>query len=172
MRKVSIVKLFGPKRVQLYGTLREEEVKILLHKITTAAETTGLVNLSELMTAFVNDTTVRAATGATHKEHPKFLHTWGTVLELVTGSNMMDLFPSMRWLTDIVSSAGCEAERCKQTLGTLFENIINTKRERSAISGATYAEDEDLLDALLKMHEGEGSATPLDLDSIKGVLLV
>jgi cytochrome P450 len=171
-RKVSIVKLFGPKRIQVYRSVREEEVKNLLCNITTAAKSSPLVNLSELMTAFVSDTTLRAITGAKHNEHSVFLRAWGISLQLAAGSNMADIFPSMRWLTDIISGATYEAERCKQVFGRLFENIIKMKRERNAISDTTDTEDEDLLDLLLKMHEGEGVPTPLELDSIKGLLLV
>jgi len=147
-------------------------VKNLLCNITTAAQSSPLINLSELMTAFVSDTTIRAITGAKHNEHAEFLRAWGISLQLAAGSNMADMFPSMRWLTDIISGATYEAERCKQVFGRLFENIIKMKRERNAISDTTDTEDEDLLDLLLKMHEGEGVPTPLELDSIKGVLLV
>lgn len=171
-RKVSIVKLFGPKRIQIYRSIREEEVKNLIHNITTAAKTSRHVNLSELMTAFVSDTTIRAITGAKHNEHSEFLRAWGTSLQLAAGSNLADLFPSMRWLTDIVSGAAYKAQKCNQIFGALFDNIIKMKRERNAISDTTDTEDEDLLDLLLKMHKGEGVPTPLELDSIKGLLLV
>ncbi|KAJ1702158.1 hypothetical protein LUZ63_001937 [Rhynchospora breviuscula] len=170
-RKVCITKLFGPKRIQAYRSLREEELKNLIHNITNAIKTSPLINLSEVMTAFVSDTTVRAITGATHKEHPEFLRAWGTSLKLAAGSNLADLFPSKRWLTDIVSGATYEAEKCNQIIGGLFDNIIRMKIERNAISDATDTEDEDLLDVLLKMHKGEGVPTPLELNSIKGVML-
>ncbi|XP_078165918.1 desmethyl-deoxy-podophyllotoxin synthase-like [Carex rostrata] len=170
-RKVCITKLFGPKRIQVYRSLREEEVKNLIRNIAAAAKTSPLVNLSELMTNFVSDTTVRAITGATHKEHPEFMRAWGISLGLAAGSNMADLFPSRRSLTDILSGATYEAKRCNDIIGGLFDNIIKMKRERNAISDATDTEDEDLLDVLLKMHQGEGVPTPLELDSIKGVLL-
>ncbi|KAJ3693848.1 hypothetical protein LUZ60_009328 [Juncus effusus] len=170
-RKVCIVKLFGPKRIQAYRSIREEEVKNLIHNIKKASESSPLVNLSELMTAFVSDTTVRAITGATHKEHPLFLEAWGISLQLAAGSNMADLFPSKRWLTNILSGATNEAERCNNIIGGLFDNIIKMKKERNAVSDATDTEDEDLLDVLIKMNKGEGLPTPLSVDSIKGVIL-
>jgi cytochrome P450 len=171
-RKVCMTKLFGPKRIQAYRSIREEEVKNLIHNVSTAVKSSPLVNISELMTTFVSDTTVRAITGATHKEHPEFLRAWCTSLELAAGSNLADLFSSKQWLTDVLSGATYEAEKCNQIIGGLFDNIIKMKRERNAISDSTDTENEDLLDVLLKMHKGEGVPTPLELDSIKGILLV
>ncbi|KAJ3693833.1 hypothetical protein LUZ60_009313 [Juncus effusus] len=170
-RKVCIVKLFGPKRIQTYRSIREEEVKNLVHNINKASESSPLVNVSELLTAFVSDTTVRAMTGATHKDHPEFLRAWDTTLNLAAGSNLVDLFPSRQWLTNIVSRAASEADKCNRIFDRLFDNMIKMKRERNAISDATDTEDEDLLDVLLKMNKGEGLPTPLSMDSIKGVMM-
>ncbi|KAJ3698030.1 hypothetical protein LUZ61_001735 [Rhynchospora tenuis] len=172
IRKVCIMRLFGPKRIQAFKSIQEEEAKNLIRSVTTTIEASSPVNLSELITFYFSNITARAITGTTHKEQLEFLRVWEKIKRLASGDNLVDLFPSKRWFTIMVSGATYEAERCHRIVGELLDNLIMMKRERSTISDATDTEDEDLLDMLLKMDMGEGSElTPLKLDSIKVIIM-
>ena len=71
IRKICVTELFSAQRVQLFRSIREEEVWNLIESINSSA---GLpINLRELFCSLTNDVTSRAAFGKKCKRQEEFL---------------------------------------------------------------------------------------------------
>ncbi|KAJ3696563.1 hypothetical protein LUZ61_000268 [Rhynchospora tenuis] len=71
--------------------------------------------------------------------------------------------------TRLVSSAVKIAERSKQEIDRILDEVIEQHRERMIATGES--KEEDLLSVLLRLHDEETLANPLDMDKIRAVIM-
>ncbi|XP_072999078.1 phenylacetaldehyde oxime monooxygenase CYP71AN24-like [Typha latifolia] len=62
-RRVTMLHMLNPKRVQAFSPVRAEEVALLMERIRRSMSTAGSVNLIELLISLTNDIVCRAAFG-------------------------------------------------------------------------------------------------------------
>ncbi|KAI5605011.1 hypothetical protein BDE02_01G323100 [Populus trichocarpa] len=114
LRKISIVELLSPKRVQSFRSIREEEVSSLIGSISSSAG--SIINLSRKLFSVAYNITTRAA----------FRNK-----QVAAGFNIGDLFPSIKllpWITGMRS----RMERLHQEADRILESIIKEHRARKA----------------------------------------
>jgi hypothetical protein len=132
------------------------------------------VDLSIMFHSITNSIVSRAALGTKRKNAQEFMKATRSLVGLVSGFNIPDLFPS--WTTVLASLTGMtrSLEDIHKTVDTILQEIID---ERKAIRddkikiGAKEV-DENLLDVLIGLQEKGGFGFDLTDSIIKAVILV
>jgi cytochrome P450 len=171
MRKMCILELLSPKQVKRMEGVRIDEIGNLIGSITTLAGAT--INVSKKVTACSNDVITRAVFGrkfATKQED--YIQALGKALQLAAGFSLVDLFPSsllVRWLSN-------DEGHIRKVHGRIQEIIVDIIDERRAAGHASDAscgaDDEDLLDVLLRLQQDNSLEFPVTEKTIGAVLFV
>jgi cytochrome P450 len=170
LRKISIVELLSPKRVQSFRSIREEEVSSLIGSISSSAG--SIINLSRKLFSVAYNITTRAAFSKLRKEEEIFVPLVQGIIQVAAGFNIGDLFPSIKllpWITGMRS----RMERLHQEADRILESIIKEHRARKAEGNSSNeSKADDLVDVLLDLQEHGNLAFSLTTDNIKAVILV
>uniref|UniRef100_A0A0D3GJ54 Cytochrome P450 n=1 Tax=Oryza barthii TaxID=65489 RepID=A0A0D3GJ54_9ORYZ len=92
---------------------------------------------------------------------------WRTGVKVAAGFTLADVFPSSR-LARVLSGAARRAEAHSREMTRLMDGVIEEHRQRRA---ATGWRDEDLLDVLLRIQKDGGLQIPLDMGTIRAVII-
>ena len=170
IRRISVSELLSAKRVQLFRSVREEEVLNLVKSISSREGV--LINLTESVFSLTFSVISRAVFGKKCKDQEVFSVTLGRFADSAGGFTIADVFPSVKIL-HMVSGMRSKLEKIHKELDMILENIIHEHRSRSAAVDSSGAEvDEDLVDVLLKVQKQGDLEFPLTTDNIKAILLV
>uniref|UniRef100_A0A0E0JWI3 Cytochrome P450 n=1 Tax=Oryza punctata TaxID=4537 RepID=A0A0E0JWI3_ORYPU len=174
LRKICVLELLGPRRVQSFRRVREEEVARLLAAVAVAAaggasDDDAVVNVSERAAVLVTDTTVRAMIGDRFERRDEYLEGVAEVGKLLLGFSLGDLFPSSR-LASLVSGTARRAAASHRKMFELMDCAIRQHQERKAAMDDADA-DEDILDVLLRIQKEEGHEAPLTMGDVKDTIL-
>ncbi|XBI51091.1 hypothetical protein VPH35_033660 [Triticum aestivum] len=154
LRKICTVELLSTRRVQSSRGIGEQEVQHLLQAVSTTTATPGAaVNLSTLLSSYVNDSTVHTIIGSRFKDRETFLRLMGEGIELFSRPGLPDLYPSSR-LAMLVSRKPQLVKQHNQAMMGFMETII---QEHQAPLGATTDKEEDLVDVLLRIQKEDDS---------------
>nr|POE62579.1 cytochrome p450 [Quercus suber] len=98
MRKICVMELLSPKRVQSFRTIREEEVWNLIEFISSS-EAEGLaIDFTEKIVSLTNSITVRAVIGKKCKYEKELVSLIQDTFNPSGGFDVPDLFPSLKFL--------------------------------------------------------------------------
>ncbi|XP_061338862.1 cytochrome P450 71D11-like [Gastrolobium bilobum] len=152
LRKICTMELLSIKRVQSHWPIREEEITNLIKRI--GSEEGSVINLTQAVISLLYTITSRAAFGKKYMEQEEFISVVREVLKLAGGFYIGDLFPSAKWLQNL-SGMRPLLEKLHQKVDRILENIINDHREAKSRTkeGLVEAEEEDLIDVLLKFED-------------------
>ncbi|XP_050221330.1 cytochrome P450 71A9-like [Mercurialis annua] len=166
MRKIASSELLSTNRVQSFKTVREEEVSRMIDSITNSS---GPINLSELILLVSNRVVCRAAFGRNYESGISggrgLDYLLGEAQEILGGFCIADFFPRMEW---VCKFNGLEA-RAEKTFGQL-DKFYDKILEEHLDPDRPEPEHEDLVDVLLRLQRDDSRNTSLSNDSIKGVL--
>ncbi|KAM3412717.1 hypothetical protein ACQJBY_004084 [Aegilops geniculata] len=163
LRKIAVSELFTARRVLSFRAIREEEVATALRAVGEAAAAARPVEMRGVLSTLVTDSTARAVIGDRCKERDAFLRELDRIVQLASGFNLADMWPSSRlaaWLSG--------AEECRHTLYTMLDGIVEEHLEKMD-GGGDHAED--LLDVLLKIQKDGGLKFPIHMDAVKAIIL-
>ncbi|KAF0904949.1 hypothetical protein E2562_039032 [Oryza meyeriana var. granulata] len=166
LRKIAVMELLSARRVLSFRSIREQEVAAMLRTVAKAAAAGGTIELRAAVSSLVSDSTVRAVMGDRCKDRDAFLRELARTIQLASGFNPADLWPSSR-LAARLSSAVRQAEKCRDTVFGILDGIIQERLKRTDDAGAA---GEDILDVLLRIQKDGGLQFPLDMDAIKSVI--
>ena len=169
VRKICVLELLSTRRVQSYKSIREEEVCNLIKYIFSCSSHCEPVNFSKRLASLLNDIITRAIIGSKCKNQDVFLRELDIVGKLVAGLNLNDLFPSSL-LVRLVSTVANKAERCTQARSGFLDEVIEQHREKKFAMGE--GEVDDLLGVFLRLHDDDTPTNPLDMETVKAVILV
>ncbi|KAF9612485.1 hypothetical protein IFM89_000233 [Coptis chinensis] len=171
VRKICILELLSPKRVQSFWAVREEEVSNLIGTISLMVGSP--MNLSKNIFTLTNDITARAAFGKTCKDKQAFITVMKEVVKLASGFAIADLFPSLSFL-EMISGTKPKLERIHQKVDNMLDDIIREHKEnRIAVKNLNEEVlEEDLVDVLLRLQEGGELEFPITMDNVKAITLV
>ncbi|KAJ3693306.1 hypothetical protein LUZ60_008786 [Juncus effusus] len=169
LRKICTLELLSTKRVESFRSIREEEVGNLIGHISSCLSDGQLVNLSKALGIMVNDMSARIIIGSKCKNQEMFLKELFVMMELASGSNLVDLFPSSR-LASLMSGAEREAKRCCRELDCFLDDVIKQHRERKTIEGNGELEQEDFVQVLLRIHDDGKHKDFIDMQTVKKVI--
>ncbi|XP_066161863.1 desmethyl-deoxy-podophyllotoxin synthase isoform X2 [Oryza sativa Japonica Group] len=162
LRKICTVELLSAKRVQSFRPIREEEVGRLLRAVAAASPARRAVNLSELISAYSADSTMRALIGSRFKDRDRFLMLLERGVKLFATPSLPDLYPSSR-LAELISRRPRQMRRHRDEVYAFLDIIIKEHQENR--SSSDDQEDLDLVDVLLRIQR-KGDF-PLSTDNIK-----
>ncbi|KAM5585305.1 cytochrome P450 71D11-like [Rosa sericea] len=169
LRKICTLELLSTKRVQSYRPIREEEMLNLIKWIASKARSP--INLTEKIHSSTYMITSRAAFGKKSKYHENFIDVVKEGIQLGGGFDLADVFPSFS-LLHMITGMRPKLERLHKKTDKILENIIKEHKDKATSKGSEREAQEDLVDVLLKFHEGnDGPEFNLTTDNIKAVIL-
>lgn len=167
VKKICMMELLSPNKVQSFWSVREEEVSKLVGSISKMVGSP--VNLSDRIFSLTNDITARATFGNTCKDKQAFLALMQEVIQLAGGFNIADLFPSLKFL-ETMSGTRRKLESTHAKVDKMLDRIIDEHRRRFGDENAEL--EEDLVDVLLRLQASSNLDMPITMDNVKAVLLV
>ncbi|KAF8726391.1 hypothetical protein HU200_019855 [Digitaria exilis] len=160
LRKLCAVELLSAARVRSFRPVREEEAARLVGAVAASGGGSGnnkLVNLSEMMAAYVADTAVHAIMGRRLDDRDGFLRYVDEAIRVASGVTLADLFPSS-WIAGALSwRQAHRAEVYRQGLFQFLDAVITEHMERKS------------QDVLLRI-QSQGSSQFLTMGTIKAVV--
>uniref|UniRef100_A0A453J7V3 Cytochrome P450 71D7 n=1 Tax=Aegilops tauschii subsp. strangulata TaxID=200361 RepID=A0A453J7V3_AEGTS len=163
LRKICVMQLLSPRRVQSFRRIREEELARLVAAV--AATPPGeLVNVSQRIAVLITDSAIRAMIGDRFKKREEFLQAIDEAVKLFSGFNLGDLFPSSG-LASFIGGTARLAQENSRKCSELMEYVINQHEDQSSVE-----EQEDLVDVLLRIRKEGGLEVPLTMGTIKTVI--
>jgi cytochrome P450 len=170
LRKISILELLSAKRVRSFKSIREEEVSNFIASIYSKEGSP--INLSRMIFSLENGITARTSIGNKCKNHEGFLPIVEELAEALGGLNMIDMFPSSKFLY-MVSRVRSRLERMHREADEILESIISERRANSALASKMGKnEEDDLLGVLLNLQDHGNLEFQLTTSTIKAVILV
>ncbi|KAF8679385.1 hypothetical protein HU200_045727 [Digitaria exilis] len=169
LRRICTTELLSARRVKSFRAVREEEVRRLLVSVSAAAApeaSPSPVNLSQMVSAYVADASVRAIIGSKFRDRETFLRLLEERLRLPT-QTLPDIFPSSR-LAMMLSSTPRLFKKHREEMLAFIGTIIQEHQESRA---ASVDDEEDLLDVLLRIQREDQLDPPLTTDNIKAVII-
>uniref|UniRef100_A0ACD5Z0Y0 Uncharacterized protein n=1 Tax=Avena sativa TaxID=4498 RepID=A0ACD5Z0Y0_AVESA len=170
LRKICTQELLSARRVHSFRPVRQDELRRLLRSVASpsASSSTCPMNLTEIIAAYVADSTVCAIIGSRpFKGRDACLKLFEDLFRMMPGLSLPDLFPSSR-LAMLVSREPGRIRRCRRAMLEIMDAVIHEHRERKVTVGG---EDEDLVDVLLGLQTELGSEHPLTTENIKFVMI-
>ncbi|PON90269.1 Cytochrome P450, E-class, group I, partial [Trema orientale] len=171
MRKICILELLSLKRVKSFSCIREEEVSKLVESLRSSARSP--VNLTEKIFTLTSIVIARAAFGSESEDHDAFLSMSKEAIRLAGGFELVDLFPSSKFLR-VMSRTRAKLERIHKEKDRIMETIIQEHREKqkSIAKGGDIKAGEklDLVDVLLQLQQSGTLEFPISNDNIKAVI--
>uniref|UniRef100_A0A0E0LDV2 Cytochrome P450 n=1 Tax=Oryza punctata TaxID=4537 RepID=A0A0E0LDV2_ORYPU len=168
LRKIAVTELLSAPRVLSFRSIREEEVAATLRTVAAAAADGRAVEMRAALCALVADSTSRAVVGDRCKESDALIRAFDRSMELASGFNPADLWPSSR-LAGLLSGGLREIEAHLHTVLGILDRLIEKRLQKK--TAPSSAAGENILDVLLRIHkEGGGLQFPLDMDSIKLII--
>ncbi|KAI5432845.1 hypothetical protein KIW84_020232 [Lathyrus oleraceus] len=166
LRKICVIELLSVKRVQSFGSIREEEVSDLVKSISSNE---GLVvNLTHQIFSMTYGIVARAAFGKKSKHQQVFISLSNEMINMLGGIYVADLYPSIKILQSM-SRAKTKFEKLHSEIDIILQDIINDHRSIHKEAG----KDEDLVDALIKIQqENDQSQHQLTDDNMKSIIQV
>ena len=180
MKKVCVLELLSPKRVEYFSSIRHEEVCDLVESIRSSSSSSSSsqspINLTETLLNLMSTITSRAAFGDKFKFDDEF-DLISAVEEgslLASGFNLADLFPSKKFLESIGQMrAKLEKmhEKVDKILQTLIDNRIKEQMGKES-SEESKEEKEDLVLILLRLQQSGTLEIPITIEHVKAVIFV
>lgn len=167
IRKLVILEILSPRKVQTFQVVREEEVDLMIDSVALSSD--PVINLSELTLFLTNNIVCRVAFGKKYDDKGRFYKIIGETQEILGGFCIADFFPWMGWLNKF-NGLETRLEKNFTQLDELYENVIQEHLDPTRSVPET--EHEDLVDVLLRLQKDSNQAIALNIDQIKGVLTV
>ncbi|XP_078154079.1 desmethyl-deoxy-podophyllotoxin synthase-like [Carex rostrata] len=165
MRRICVSELFSPKQVKSLSSKWKEEINSLLKSFSLVSGKSP-VNLSTWTYELSNNIVIRAAFGGNFKMRQVYLEALQEEVELLSGFNLSDLFPSLSWLDVKMRRRVARVHRKLDLVLEEFvqEHLKNSKRGEEEI-------EYDFVDALIDIKERGDLELPITMDNIKAIIL-
>lgn len=167
MRKICTLELLMTRRVESFRPIREEEVSNVVKDI--ALSEGSCINLTHMINSLTYGTTSRIVFGGKSKDQEAYIDLMKQVSKVLAGFSLVDLYPSLRFVLQVLTRLRFKVEKIHKGLDRILENIVRDHKER--LSSETKAQD-DIVDVLLKLQKQDNLEHPLSDTIIKATLLV
>ncbi|XP_021759644.1 cytochrome P450 83B1-like [Chenopodium quinoa] len=169
IKKISVVHLLSSKRVESFAPIRQEEVSMMMHKISSLSSASKPVNLSELLMSFTSSNICRIAFGKRYEDDEGSRSKYHSLLNeaeaLLITFFYSDILPYFGWL-DKLTGKFSRLEKTFKKLDAFYEEVINDHINPNK----PKSDREDIIDILLQLRQQQPSLE-LTLDHIKAVLM-
>ncbi|KAF6164651.1 hypothetical protein GIB67_032879 [Kingdonia uniflora] len=163
IRKICVQELLSIKRVQSFKYIREEEVAMMIEKISRSCSLQTPINIAEMVLTLSNNFTCRCALGTKNEDGNKAISEMAREVSTLFGALCFeDLYPSLGWV-DVLTGLRSRFRKLSRKIDIYLEQVIDEhirKREEDDSK-------KDLLDLLLKIQVDSN----LTREHIKGLVL-
>ncbi|XVF77137.1 hypothetical protein PTKIN_Ptkin14bG0016700 [Pterospermum kingtungense] len=126
IRKICTMELLSPSRVQLFQSIREEEVSDFIESI--ALNEGSPINLSKKIFSLSYGITARAAFGKKAEGQEEFIRIMAKTMDLAGGFRLANIYPSSHVLRRF-SRLTIEVKKLHEASDRILENVVNEHRE-------------------------------------------
>ncbi|XP_073146334.1 strychnine-11-hydroxylase-like [Henckelia pumila] len=172
VRKIAVLELLTAKRVQSFGNIRDEEVALMIHRVSEH----GLMNpvdLSSLTFSLSNNVVCRAAFGTTSPDDhgnsdgrmTKFQQILLEVQHLAAEFNVADFFPWLAWINKL-NGVDQKIDKNFRDIDNFFNKVIEEHRDPER----PKPDQEDIIDVLVRIQKDPNQEIHLKDEHVKGVL--
>uniref|UniRef100_A0ACD5XDQ7 Uncharacterized protein n=1 Tax=Avena sativa TaxID=4498 RepID=A0ACD5XDQ7_AVESA len=171
LRKLCATELLSPRSVRSFRAVREEEAARLARSVRTAGG--AVVNVGEMAKVMMNDVIMRVSVGDRCAQREAYLEELDRVLDLMSGFNLTDLFPTSRLAKALGGRALKATWEVHHRIHAIMEAMISDhKAAMESDAGAGRDERGDILTILLRFQKdgGMGGGVSLTNENISGVL--
>ncbi|KAL6643184.1 hypothetical protein ACP70R_021365 [Stipagrostis hirtigluma subsp. patula] len=170
LRKICVLELLSVARVQSFRRIREEEVARFMQDLAASAGAGAAVNLSKMISRFINDTFVRESVGSRCKYQDEYLEAFDTAVRQTSVLTAADVFPSSR-LMRMLGTAPRKALACHTRIVRILEQIIQENKEAMDRGDEQAAAGhEGFLGVLLRLQKERSTPIPLTNDTITAIM--
>ncbi|CAL5048896.1 unnamed protein product [Urochloa decumbens] len=169
LRKLCVSELLGARRVRSLRHGREAEAVNLVATVASLSSPAKPVNMSALLARYVTDAIVRAVVGDRIRDRDAFLEKLDEGVKVAAGFSLADAFPSSR-LARALSGEARRARAHHREMTRLMDGVIEEHTQRKA-AGDGNDDEEDLLDVLLRVQKDGNLQVPLDMGTIRAVII-
>ncbi|XP_078154077.1 desmethyl-deoxy-podophyllotoxin synthase-like [Carex rostrata] len=171
MRRICAHELFSSKQVKSFSSIWQEEISSLLKSFSLVSGKSQ-VNLSAWTYELSNNIIIRAAFGGKFKMREVYLEALQELVQLFSGFNLSDLFPSLSWLDVKMRRRVANVHR---KLDLVLEEIVqehlkNRQQQKNSKRGEKEIEY-DFVDTLIDIKERGDLEVPITMDNIKAIIL-
>ncbi|XP_011073878.1 premnaspirodiene oxygenase-like [Sesamum indicum] len=181
MRKICIVELLSAKNVRSFGSIRNDEIALLMQTIRSSAG--SVIDLTERIFKLTSSITCRAAYGKVCRDRDALIKLMNDSIVFAGGFMLADLFPSSK-LLNVLSWNKMRLVRMRRKLDVILDDIINEHKVNLARIRSTEVSEkgdvtrrgngelgnEDLVDVLLRLQGSGELKFPIANDNIKAVI--
>ncbi|KAL5168520.1 Cytochrome P450 71D8 [Glycine soja] len=170
IRKICTLELLSAKRVQSFSHIRQDENKKLIQSIHSSAGSP--IDLSGKLFSLLGTTVSRAAFGKENDDQDEFMSLVRKAITMTGGFEVDDMFPSLKPL-HLLTRQKAKVEHVHQRADKILEDILRKhmeKRTRVKEGNGSEAEQEDLVDVLLRLKESGSLEVPMTMENIKAVI--
>nr|AGK82831.1 cytochrome P450-2 [Solanum habrochaites] len=171
MRKICTLEILTTKRIHSNYPIMEEEISRLVKNIKESSSKGTLINLYKCLNSLSCAIICRATVGATCNDSDSLISTIRKITPLVGLFNILDLFPSLKFLDRYITGSNQKLLKMHHKLcDRLLEEIVHEHEESIQKNNV---DEEDLLHLLLRLREKESHnfQVPITRDNIKAVIL-
>ncbi|KAK1270896.1 Cytochrome P450 71A9 [Acorus gramineus] len=165
-KKVIILHLLSNKKVQSIQPIRDDEVTLLLRRISASSSS---VNLSEMLSDTTNNIVSRAILGkylaSDKKRNDEFHNSLNKGMELIGEFRVEDFFPSLAWIGKFTGSND-QVNEVFRIIDGLSSAVIDDHVARDK------AEKPDFVDVLLRLQDDPNADIVFTRDEIKAIFMV
>ncbi|KAJ1253541.1 hypothetical protein BS78_05G100000 [Paspalum vaginatum] len=167
LRKICVLELLSAARVRSFRHIREEEVARFLEKLAVSASTRAAVDLTKMISVFINDAFMRESIGSRCKYQDEYLDALNTAIRHTSTLSVADLFPSSR-LMQALSTGPRTVLACRNRIQCILEQIIREKAE--AMDRGEEEATESFVGVLLRVQKERSTSIPLTNDTVVAVM--
>ncbi|KAI3876043.1 hypothetical protein MKX03_026279, partial [Papaver bracteatum] len=180
IRKMCMLQLLSPKRVQAYRFVREEETALMIKMISQKSASSlsscsgNLVNLSEELSLLLNNIICRVSLGKKYSEEEGggkgYKNMINELQELLGAVDIGDYQPLLCWLK-YFNGLHSRIEKSFKVTDRFLEQVIEDHVLTRNIKKKSDQE-EDFVDVLLDIEKQGSIGLPFTRDNIKAIILV
>ncbi|QHO26584.1 Cytochrome P450 [Arachis hypogaea] len=167
VRKICTMELLTAKRVQSFRRIREAEVSELVKAISQSQG--SIFNLSHKILSMTYGIAARIVFGKKYSYYDVFISSFEEALQIGGRNCIADLYPSIRIVLEMMSRDKTKIEELHLKSDKIVQDIIDDHKIKKGGKCEEEADDEDLVDVLLKFQQKD-SEYPLTDDNIKAVI--
>ena len=170
LRKLSVLELLSAARVQSFQRIREEEVARFMRSLAASASAGATVDLSKMISSFINDTFVRESIGSRCKYQDEYLAALDTAIRVAAELSVGNIFPSSRLLQSL-STARRKAIASRDEMARILGQIIRETKE-AMDQGGDKTSNESMISVLLRLQKDAGLPIELTDNVVMALMFV
>nr|QCY52060.1 cytochrome P450 CYP71AR3 [Valeriana officinalis] len=172
VKSIGVLNLLSNKRVQPYKTVREEETRVMVEKITEASNNNQVININDLFRSLTNDVVSRVALGCKISEREKGRKFKVLLMELGQSASALCIGDYVPWLwwVDRVNGLIGKVKIIAKEVDDFIQGIVDDHLEKMK-KGESKEDNKNFVEILLDIQREYRLGFPISTDTIKALIL-